>query len=116
MLILLALVAGLALISVRRYETTRGVRYFENARTAFDAYAEALWATLVLGGIPMSWRSFMRSVGHEVSHSTVRLAVETIRAVERPLARLSYKMRVSAPKGNTAPVSDFLRTLSPEKK
>jgi hypothetical protein len=115
-LILVALMAMLTLISVRRYETAKGMRFFDSYRETFDVYAAQLWVGVVLGGIPVSWRTYARAVVHDVTHTGVRLAVEVIRAIERPLARLSYKMRVSAPKGAGAPVSDFLRTITPEKK
>ncbi|MCL9971824.1 MAG: hypothetical protein NBV63_00210 [Candidatus Pacebacteria bacterium] len=115
-LILSVLVVALAFMSVRRLEAARGIRFFEPQRRAFDVYAESVWAALVLGGIPVSWRTYVRAVIHDITHMLVRLMVEVIRAVERPLARLSYKMRVSAPKGTGAPVSEFLKILSPEKK
>jgi hypothetical protein len=69
-----------------------------------------------MGGIPVSWRTYTRAIVHELTHFLVRVAVEVVRAIERPLAKLSYKMRVSAPKSGMAPVSEFLKTLTPEKK
>ncbi len=115
-LILIALCAIGGVFTVRRVELVRGTRFFEPVRASFDSWATDLWSALVLGGIPVSWRSYVRAVAHDLTHLLVRVAVEVIRAIERPLARLSYKMRVSAPKSGMAPVSEFLKTLTPDKK
>ena len=103
-------------MSLRRYEYARGVRFFEERRAELDVRAEELWAALVTGGVPMSWRTYAQAVLHDITHLGVHSAVELVRAIERPLARLSYKMRVSAPKSGSAPVSSFLRTITPDKK
>lgn len=108
--------AMLAFVSVRRTEVARGERFFEAERALLDARVSELWTRAVRGGVPMSWRSFLRAVLHDATHLTVHAAVEGIRAVERPLARLSYKMRISAPKSGVAPVSEFLKVLTPDKK
>lgn len=115
-LLLIALSAMLAFVSMRRMEVARGVRFFEDKRAVLDAQAEVLWSRLVRGGVPLSWRRYVGVVLHDVTHLSIHGAVELVRAVERPLAKLSYKMRVSAPKSGGAPVSDFLRTITPEKK
>jgi ABC-type dipeptide/oligopeptide/nickel transport system permease subunit len=115
-LLAVALSAILGFISLRRAEEARGARYFEAERTILDERAAILWTALVLGGVPVSWRNYARAVLHDVTHLSVHSAVEAVRAVERPLAKLSYKMRVSAPKSGNAPVSNFLRTITPEKK
>ncbi len=114
--ILVALCAIAAVFAVRRVELVRGTRFFEPVRASFDTWATDMWAALVMGGIPVSWRSYVRAVVHDLTHLLVRIAVEVVRAIERPLAKLSYKMRVSAPKSGAAPVSEFLKTLTPEKK
>lgn len=114
MLIALSAIAGF--LSMRRLELARGARFFEAERSVLDVRAEVLWTRLVEGGIPLSWRSYVRAVLHDLTHLVVHSAVEVVRAVERPLAKLSYKMRVSAPKSGSAPVSSFLRTITPEKK
>lgn len=115
-LLLIALSAMLGFLSLRRVEVARGVRYFDTGRTLLDSRAEELWVKLVTGGVPLSWRHFASVVLHDLGHLGVHTAVEVVRAMERPLAKLSYKMRVSAPKSGNAPVSDFLRTITPEKK
>lgn len=115
-ILLVALSAMLGFLSLRRFEVARGERFFETHREVLDARAEVLWTSLVVGGIPLSWRRYATAFAHEASHALVHLAVEVVRAVERPLARLSYRMRVSAPKSGSTPVSDFLRIITPEKK
>lgn len=115
-LIVVALTAILGVLWFRRIEETRGQRFFDEVRTTFDVWAADVWRVLVMGGIPMAWRSYVRAVVHDVTHLLVRVAVEVVRAIERPLAKLSYKMRVSAPKSGAAPVSEFLKILTPEKK
>ncbi len=114
-LIALSLILALSYIWIRRFETVRGVRYREEMRVRFDQRAEMLWTGLVEGGIPLEWRHYAKIAAHTTSHQAVRIAVETVRAIERPLARLSYKLRVTAPKG-AGEVSEFLKTLSPEKR
>ena len=115
LLIVVALLAALSFVSVRRFEVVKGSRFFETQRSVLDTRAEEVWQALVTGGAPQSWRTYVQATAHAVTHEVVRLAVEVVRAVERPLARLSYKMRVSAPKATTAPVSDFLKTITPDK-
>lgn len=114
--ILVALCAMAGIFAVRRVELVRGTRFFEPVRASFDTWATDVWSALVMGGIPVSWRSYVRAVAHDLTHLLVRVAVEVVRAIERPLAKLSYKMRVSAPKSGVAPVSEFLKTLTPDKK
>ena len=115
-IILVALSAMLGFLSLRRLEVARGMRYFDTERAVLDQHAEIMWMKLIHGGIPLSWRTYAGVILHDITHLGVHSAVELVRAVERPLARLSYKMRVSAPKGGGAPVSNFLRTITPEKK
>ncbi len=115
-LLLIALSAILGFFSLRRYETAHGIRFLNAQRSVLDERALELWRTMVLGGVPLSWRNYVKALIHSATHFGVQSAVEAVRALERPLARLSYKMRVSAPKGGGAPVSNFLRTITPEKK
>jgi hypothetical protein len=115
LLIVLALLAALSFVSVRRFEAAKGTRFFDAQRAVLDTRAEEVWHALVTGGAPLAWRTYAQVTAHTVGHEVVRIAVEVVRAVERPLARLSYKMRVSAPKVGAAPVSDFLKTITPDK-
>ncbi len=91
-----------------------GRRLFAPTRERLDVYATELWQALVMGGVPMRWRQEVLRAAHTAVHTGVHVAVAALRAAERPLARLSYKMRVSAPKGNGKQVSEFLRTITPE--
>lgn len=115
-LLVIVLSAILGFVSLRRFEIARGVRYFEPQRALLDERATELWRAVVLGGMPLSWRNYIKAVLHDITHLGVYSAVQVVRAVERPLAKLSYKMRVSAPKSGVAPVSEFLKIITPEKK
>lgn len=109
------LVLTLCYILFRVWEVRRGVRIYNERRLLLDHWAERVYETLVLGGVPLSWRRYAVAVVHEISHEAVRLMVVIIRAVEKPLVRLSYRLRVSAPKNGAQPVSEFLRTIAPDK-
>ncbi len=115
MLLLTVLVLGLLFVTFRRFEVGRGVRFYEAERSRFDAYAEEFWSALVLGGVPLSWRQNTAVVVHRATHEGLHVLVALLRSIEAPLARLSYKMRVSAPKPAGTPVSDFLKTITPDK-
>lgn len=115
-LILLSVAAllGVLFLVVRTIEVRRGTRFFDEQRTVLDGYAAELYSALVMGGIPVRWRQYTAFLMHRVTHEVVHLAVLSLRAVERPLARLSYRMRVSQPKTG-GEVSSFLKTITPEK-
>ncbi len=109
------LVLALSFIVFRMWEVRSGVRIYNARRQRLDQWAERVYETMVLGGVPLSWRRYAVAVVHEISHEAVRLMVAIIRAVEKPLVRLSYRLRVSAPKTGAQPVSEFLRTIAPDK-
>lgn len=109
------LVLTFSFILFRVWEVRRGVRIYNERRLLVDQWAERVFETLVLGGVPLSWRKYAVAVVHEISHEAVRLMVVIIRAAEKPLVRLSYRLRVSAPKTGAQPVSEFLRTIAPDK-
>jgi hypothetical protein len=50
-----------------------------------------------------------------LSHEIVHLFLATLRAVEKPVAQLSYKMRLARTKNGTRSVSEYLRTITPDK-
>ncbi len=109
-----AAVLGVLFFALRSVEERRGYRYFADQRKQLDAFVEEVWAAAVLGGVPISWRQQVRIAVHEIGHGIVQHAVYALRMIERPLSRLSYKMRVTAPKsGGSREVSGFLKTLSP---
>lgn len=109
------LLIGLFFVSLRRYEATRGVRFFETARTDFDIWATKIFEHIIQGGVPVSWRSQFTAFLHAFTHTIVDIAVWLVRSLEHRLARFSYHLRVTAPKGS-AQVSEFLRTLTPDKR
>ena len=102
-------------ILFRVWEVSRGVRIYNDHRLLLDNWAERVYEIMVLCGVPLAWRKYGVAVAHEISHEAVRLLVVIIRAVEKPLVRLSYRLRVSAPKTGAQPVSEFLRTIAPDK-
>ena len=115
-IVLLSLIALTAAFVVFRVSESRfEKRAFNELRTRLDQHAEELYTALVMGGIPLSWRRFVVALVHEVGHELVHFMVSGLRAVERPLARLSYRLRVSAPKTGAAPVSEFLKTITPDR-
>jgi hypothetical protein len=113
--LVVTLAAGLGYTWFRRVEEARGVRVYADTRAQLDIFAEELWRAAVLGGIPLSWRHRAQALAHEVGHEGVHMAVTLLRAIEAPLSRLSYRMRVSAPKTGAAPVSEFLKTITPDR-
>ena len=91
------------------------MRVYADMRAQLDTFAEELWRAAVLGGIPLSWRQRAQAIVHELGHESVHAAVTVLRSIEAPLSRLSYRMRVSAPKTGAAPVSEFLKTITPDR-
>lgn len=113
-LLSVALLLGALFLAVRMVEVRRDIRFFDEQRTALDAHANELYAAVVMGGIPVRWRQYTAFLVHQITHEIVHLAVLSLRAIERPLARLSYRMRVSQPKTG-GEVSSFLKTITPDK-
>lgn len=109
------IVAAVLFVLFRVAESRRDVRFFNTTRTVLDAQAIEFWNALVTGGVPLAWREHAAVATHRVTQVAVHLAVAALRAAERPLARLSYKMRVSAPKAGGTQVSEFLKTITPDK-
>ncbi|MEK7063248.1 MAG: hypothetical protein AAB955_00985 [Patescibacteria group bacterium] len=103
-----------AFVTFRIVEHKRGVRLFEVSRAALDVHALILWNDLVTGGVPLKWRHSAKVIAHQATHGGLQSLVILLRAAERPLARLSYKLRVSAPKAGGREVSQYLKTITPE--
>lgn len=110
-----AIMVGLIFLAGKAWEIRRGVRVYDSVRTMLDQYASEIYTALVTGGIPLRWRQSVTLFMHQSTHALVQAAVHGLRAVERPLARLSYRMRVSKPKAGGAEVSEFLKTITPDK-
>ena len=112
--------SGFALVALylgfRVFEHSRGTMLFKKKRGELDTQIEHLYHALVMGSIPIEWRFQFISLLHTLSRRSVQIAVEILRAIERPLARLSYRMRTYAPKANGKEVSAYLKTIIIDKK
>ncbi len=75
-----------------------------------------MYRAAVMGNIPEEYRLAVMRFLHTLAHDTVVFLVEGLRALERPLTRLSYRMRQTAPTPNGKEPSAFLKTITPEKK
>ena len=102
-------------IFFRMWEQKRGIRMWAGAREKADEQVVEVYRSAITGSIPQHYRirflAFLRNTVHEL----VLLLVATLRAVERPLTRISYRMRMSASNTNKKEVSPFLKTIAPEK-
>lgn len=103
-------------IAFRLWEEKRGMKFFAAERAEADAIVNDLYRAAVMGNIPEKYREIFLAFLHNVTHSVVVLAVATLRAIERPLSRFSYRLRQSAPGATGKEPSAFLKTLTPEKK
>lgn len=99
-------------ILFRFFEETRGVRLFAQERSMADESALRLYRTLITGNLSAEYRVKVARFFRETLHRLVVLIVEGLRAVERPLTRLSYKMRMSTTSSPTKEVSSFLKTIT----
>ena len=116
---LIPLLTSMALLAAffwfRTWEEARGKRLFAAVREKADANVAAFYRQLVTGNIPKEYRAFLAAFLHNVTHAIVVLTVGALRAIERPLTRLSYKMRQQVPTGTKKEPSAFLKTITPEK-
>lgn len=98
------------------WERKRGVRLFDVYRSALDEKVLRSYHRLVVGEIPASWRRIAFDFLHKTAHKAVVVSVEVLRAVERPLSKLSHRMRTRPPSVEGKEVSAFLKNIAPEKK
>jgi hypothetical protein len=101
---------------LRLWETRRGVRLWEERRRALDTAVSEAYRAVVAGDALVTHRMHIFAVIHSLSHRALTVLVILLRTIERPLARISHRMRMSPPKVATREPSDFLKTLTPEKK
>ena len=109
----LVLLAGF--IALHVWELKRGKRMFDAYRTKLDGQISRLYQTLITGDVPASWRIATLRFLHNLAHRVVVVSVEVLRAVERPLSRLSHRMRVRPPVASGGEVSQYLKNIVPEK-
>lgn len=112
------LLASLVLLSgyvvYRLWEEKRGVKIWARARESADVFVSDTYRKAVTGNIPSDWRDAFLKFMHQLSHAAVVLTVEVLRAIERPLLRLSHRMRRGgAPTGTGKEPSEFLKTITP---
>ena len=99
----------------REWEEKRGRKAWAPARLEADRRVADLYNKMVMGSIPQSWREAVIAFLHQATHTVVVWTVAGLRAAERPLARLSYRMRQQAPAGTGKGPSEFLKTMSEKK-
>ena len=109
----LALLVGF--VFFRFGEEKRGVKLWARTRDSYDATIADAYKQAVMGNLPSNWRVAFLSLMHKVSHAAVVLTVQALRAIERPLLRLSYRMRRGVPSANGKEPSEFLKTISEKK-
>lgn len=110
----IVLLAGYVLF--RMWEQRRGVKLLASERAEGDEIVTDLYRAAVMGNIPQKYREMFLSFLHNLTHTIVVLTVATLRAIERPLSRFSYRLRQRAPGVGKKEPSAFLKTLTPEKK
>ncbi len=114
---LISLVLLVGFVLFRLGEEKKGVMLWREMRQSTDAAVSDAYRKAVMGNLPSNWRVAFMSFAHQVSHAAVVLTVELLRAIERPLLRLSHRMRRGgAPTGTGKEPSEFLKTITPEKK
>ncbi|PIR84958.1 hypothetical protein COU15_03330 [Candidatus Kaiserbacteria bacterium CG10_big_fil_rev_8_21_14_0_10_45_20] len=104
-----------AFVLFRLWEAQRTERFFEQARKSLDSVAERLYRVMVFGEIPRHYRTKTATVLRFFSHHAIHTAVLALRSIERPLTRMSHRMRMSSSESKQEP-SDFLKTITPDKK
>ena len=110
----LALLA--AFVVFRFWEEKRAQRVWVDTRSAADVVVSDMYHAAVTGDIPQKYQAAVVHFLYALAHDTVVFLVEGLRAVERPLSRLSYRLRRSVPAGSGKEPSAFLKTITPEKK
>lgn len=100
----------------RLWEARRGVRLWEERRRALDTLVSEVYQVVIAGDALAGYRARIFSFMHSLSHRALTALVILLRTIERPLARVSYRMRMAPPKTPTREPSEFLKTLTTEKK
>ncbi len=112
---LVALVLLGVFVAFRLFEEKRGVRLWAPVRTAVDEKVIEMYHSSVTGSIPRHYRLQFLMFLRQTTHAGVLLLVAGLRALERPLTRLSYRMRMATSNTSKKEVSSFLKTIAPEK-
>lgn len=100
----------------RSWEVKRGRRMWEDRRRLLDTTVAEAYRAIVAGDALRTHRARIFALAHSLSHRALTALVLILRTIERPLARISYRMRAAPPKIPAREPSEFLKTLMPEKK
>lgn len=104
-------------VAFRFFESGREHRFFAHQRKMLDTVTTRVYRTLVLGELPHSYRQLFIDAVRGALHSVVLVVVSVLRKIERPLSRMSHRMRAPRTKnGESRDPSAFLKTISPKKK
>jgi hypothetical protein len=100
---------------LRTWEVRRGLRLWEGRREELDKTVADAYRGYIAGDALHVHRARFFAFIHTLTHQAVVALVALLRAVERPLARLSYRMRIAPPPAPNRQPSEFLKTLASEK-
>lgn len=112
----ISLVLLLAFLAFRLYEAKRGARYLADVRAEADIVVSDMYRAAVTGDIPRKYQEAAVRFLYRLAHETVMFLVESLRAAERALSRLSYRLRRMAPPPSGKEPSAFLKAVAPEKR
>lgn len=100
---------------LRVWEERRGARLMASPRAAWDARFAKAHEAMVRGDFARTARAALLAALHSLSHRALASLVALLRAIERPLARISHRMRVPPPTSPPREPSEFLKTITPDK-
>ncbi len=106
----------IAFVAFRFSEERRGVKVWADTRAKADAVVSEMYRAAVVGNIPAEYREAFVRFLRTLAHDALVFLIEGLRAVERPLTRLSYRMRRVSPPTSAAEPSAFLKTIIQGKK
>lgn len=112
----ISLVLLLAFLAFRLFESRRGIRYLAEARESADTLVSDMYRAAVTGDIPRKYQDAAARFLYRLAHETVMFLVESLRAAERSLSGLSYRLRRMAPPPSGKEPSAFLKAVAPEKR
>lgn len=98
------------------WEVRRGSRLWAAAREKCDRLVTHTYRALVFGEVPHTYRIKALKALRTFTHRVVVFLVSLLRGIERPLARLSHRMRTSSVKETHRAPSPFLKTIQPKQR
>jgi hypothetical protein len=111
-----SLASLVAFFGFRFWEERRGMRVLATLRATLDGQVSRIYRAAVMGRISDSWRRSLVASAHTLTHRVVVLTVDGLHAIERPLNRLSLRMRMRPPSANGKDVSAYLKSIAPDRK